>query len=275
MKDAQRHFALDGSIYKDTLAELAVKVAKASNGAVEDRLGRIYDEIIIDEVQDISRKSLDVLARLLDCQNVRLVMVGDVRQSLLDSDLMSTKNKDADRLKLLNWYREHETAKRLTIEEMNITKRSNQAIASFSDAIFPAALGFAETKSANEVTTGHDGVFLVREEHLNEYLRQFKAVPLRGSSASGKHLEHLGFTNIGQVKGLTYDRVVIFPTQPMLDLISKGTSLAEKSACSFYVAVTRARASVAIIVDARTLSKRLANAPALPVRLWSPSAQYL
>lgn len=270
LKDEHRYFASDGSIYRNTLAELAVKVAVAANGAVERRLGLIYDEIIIDEVQDISRKSLDILARLLACQNPRLVIVGDVRQSLLDSDLMSARNKNADRLQLLSWYRDHEKGGRLTIEEMTTTLRSNQVIASFSDAIFPAELGFAPTTSNNKETTGHDGVFLVHEAHLNEYVQRYSAVPLRGSSASGKHLNHLGFTNIGQVKGLTYDRVIIFPTQPMLDLISAGKAMAEKSACSFYVAVTRARASVAIIVDSKKLTKRLQDNPTLPIELWEP-----
>lgn len=270
LKNEHRHFAPDGSIYRNTLAELAIKVAEAANGAVERRLGLIYDEIIIDEVQDISRKSLDVLARLLNCQNPRLVIVGDVRQSLLDSDLMSARNKNADRLQLLSWYRDHENSGRLAIEEMATTRRSNQVIASFSDAIFPAELGFAPTTSANKETTGHDGVFLVNEAHLNDYVQRYGAVPLRGSAASGKHLNHLGFTNIGQVKGLTYDRVIIYPTQPMLALLSTGKPLADKSACSFYVAVTRARASVAIIVDSKTLTKRLRENPTLPIELWEP-----
>lgn len=86
-------------------------------------------------------------------------------------------------------------------------------------------------------------------------------------------MNHLGFTNIGQVKGLTYDRVIIYPTQPMLDLISTGKVMAEKSACSFYVAFTRARVSVAIIVDSKKLTKRLQETPALPVEIWSPPDQ--
>lgn len=267
----QRHFSPDGSIYKDTLAELAIKVAELSNGAVENRLSCIYDEVIIDEVQDIGRKSLDVIDRLLKCGHPRIVMLGDVRQSLIDSDRMSSKNKGVDRLRLISWYQEHKKARRLTIEEMNSTRRSNQAVASFSDAIFPAELGLAETESVNQVVTRHDGVFLVLEEHLDEYLQRYDAVPLRNSVNSGNHLDHLGFTNIGLVKGLTFDRVIIYPTKPILDLIATGTALPEKSACSFYVGVTRARASVAIIVDSKRMSPRLRENPTLPIVLWSPS----
>ncbi|MFT0762126.1 AAA family ATPase [Actinomyces sp. F1_1611] len=270
LKGEARYFSSNGSIYRESLPELSVKVAEAAQGKVENRLSRIYDEIIIDEVQDISRKSLDILARLLDFTSLRLVMVGDVRQSLLDSDLMSSRNKNADRLQLLSWYRDHEKSERLTIEEMTTTFRSNQTIASFSDAIFPPELGFAPTTSANKEITGHDGVFLVLEPHLNDYVQRYGAVLLRGSAASGKHLNHLGFTNIGQVKGLTYDRVIIYPTQPMLDLISTGKAMAAKSACSFYVAVTRARLSVAIIVDSKKLTKRLQDNPTLPIEWWEP-----
>lgn len=265
-----RYFSSNGSIYRESLPELSVKVAEAAQGKVEHRLSRIYDEIIIDEVQDISRKSLDLLARLLDCTSLRLVMVGGVRQSLLDSDLMPARNKNADRLQLLSWYRDHENSGRLAIEEMTTTLKSNQVIASFSDVIVPAELGFAPTTSANKETTGHDGVFLVNEAHLNDYIQRYGAVPLSGSAASGKHLNHLGFTNIGQVKDLTYDRVIIYPTQPMLALISTGKPLVDKRACSFYAAVTRARASVASIADSKTLTKRFRENPTLPIELWEP-----
>ncbi len=175
-----------GRYTKETLPELAVKVAEASQGAVEKRLGRIYDEIIIDEVQDISRKSLDIIERLLSQATPHLMLVGDVRQSLLDSDQTSSKNRNADRLGLINWYRKHESAGLLEIAELCETWRSNQRIADFSDRIFPTELGFAPTNSQNQTVTGHDGVFLVHERHLATYLENYHPMPLRSSKASGK-----------------------------------------------------------------------------------------
>lgn len=137
----RRYFSSNGSIYKETLPELAVKVAEAMQGAVEKRLGRIYDEIIVDEVQDISRKSLDIIERLISQATPHLILVGDVRQSLLDSDQTSSKNRNADRLGLINWYRKHESAGRLEIKELCETWRSNQRISDFSDRIFPLNWG--------------------------------------------------------------------------------------------------------------------------------------
>ncbi|MGQ4560535.1 UvrD-helicase domain-containing protein [Dermabacteraceae bacterium P7054] len=267
----RRYFSSNGSIYKEALPELAVKVAEAMQGAVEKRLGRIYDEIIIDEVQDLSRKSLDIIERLLAQAKPHLILVGDVRQSLLDSDQMSSKNRNADRLELINWYRKHESAGQLQIEELCETWRSNQRIADFSDCIFPSGLAFAKTQSKNQTVTGHDGVFLVHEHNLSTYLKKYDPVPLRGSKSSGKHLHYLGFKNIRKVKGLTYERVVIYPTNPMLKLITDGKPLADQSACLFYVGITRARASVAIIVNDKTLTKKLRNNPYIPITVWSPN----
>lgn len=272
LRGMRRYFSSNGSIYKETLPELAIKVAEAMQGAVENRLGRIYDEIIIDEVQDISRKSLDIIERLLSQAKSHLFLVGDVRQSLLDSDQMSSKNRTADRLGLINWYRRNESAGRLEIRELNETWRSNQKIANFSDRIFPSELGFAPTNSKNQAVTGHDGVFFVHEQYLATYLEKYHPVPLRSSRASGKRFTDLEFKNIGTVKGLTYERVIIVPTNPMLKLIAEGTPMKDKSACTFYVGITRARASVAIIVNDKTLTRKLRDDPFIPISVWTPDS---
>jgi hypothetical protein len=48
---------------------------------------------------------------------------------------------------------------------------------------------------------------------------------------------------------MTYKRVLIVPTAPIAKFISAGTHLEANSASSFYVAVTRAKQSVAIVID--------------------------
>ncbi len=50
-------------------------------------------------------------------------------------------------------------------------------------------------------------------------------------------------------KGMTYDRVLIVPTAPIAKFVASGAYLAEGPASSFYVAVTRAKQSVAIVLD--------------------------
>lgn len=262
-----RYFSPNRSIYKETLSELAVNVAKESQGAVEKRLSRIYDEIIIDEVQDISRKSLDIIERLLTNAKPRLILVGDVRQSLLDSELSSTKNKNADRVNLMKWYRKFEEDNLLTIDEKNETHRFNQTIANFSDTIFPKELKFPPTLSRMNETYHHDGVFLVAKEDLTHYHETFKPTILRHSIKSWKSQSALNPINFGESKGRTYSRVMILATKPIENFCLKEEKLNDKSACGFYVAVTRARYSVAIVIN-KSRATLIKLKPSIPI--WQP-----
>jgi DNA helicase II / ATP-dependent DNA helicase PcrA len=55
--------------------------------------------------------------------------------------------------------------------------------------------------------------------------------------------------NIGVSKGSTFDRVLIFPTKPMLKYIKSKDLAALPAPERLYVAVTRARYSVAFVVS--------------------------
>jgi DNA helicase-2/ATP-dependent DNA helicase PcrA len=55
--------------------------------------------------------------------------------------------------------------------------------------------------------------------------------------------------NFGVSKGLTHERVLIYTTNPMRKFLTKGTLLADKSACGLYVGVTRAVFSVAFVME--------------------------
>lgn len=56
--------------------------------------------------------------------------------------------------------------------------------------------------------------------------------------------------NMGESKGLTFDCVLIYPTKPILDWMKDHSkTLKDLSQSKFYVAVTRAKHSVAIVCD--------------------------
>ena len=71
----------------------------------------------------------------------------------------------------------------------------------------------------------------------------------------------LPFMNIGIAKGLSVPRVLIGPTAGMIDFLRKGKPMGETPSCSLYVAVTRAKFSVAFVVD---------NPARLGLTVWSP-----
>lgn len=232
--------------YKRFLSKLAIDVADASDETLITRLQRMFGEIYIDEVQDLTGYDLDILERLLDTtSSVR--MVGDLRQSVFDTNPQDQRHKKYRGLSMLNWFEEQKTAGRLELEYSSTTWRSVQAVASFSDTIFDPHLAFPATTSAQDKTSEHDGVFALAPEHVDAYLEQFRPACLR-QLVTTPVPEGVATSNFGISKGLTHDRVLIFPTAPIRAFLTKGTLLGGKPACGLYVGVTRAVYSVAFVM---------------------------
>jgi superfamily I DNA/RNA helicase len=56
--------------------------------------------------------------------------------------------------------------------------------------------------------------------------------------------------NFGESKGLSFDRVLIYPTDPIQNWLRNNNSvIADTSRSKLYVAITRARYSVAFVVS--------------------------
>jgi DNA helicase II / ATP-dependent DNA helicase PcrA len=245
--DPRRFLSGNDHVYKVHLPQLAVLVEAASKGTLLSRLSRLYDVIYIDEVQDLGGYDLEVL-RLLMGAPLRLRMVGDIRQAILLTNPREAKNKKYQYTGVLEWFKEQEASGRLAIERQSVTWRCHPEVAQFADTIFGARWGFAPTVSRNPITTGHDGVFLVRREHAQAYVDEFNPLCLRHSRAVAKDL-NLPFMNIGLSKGIGRKRVLIAPTGKIEKFLTKGIELDGSAAAHFYVAATRAEQSVAIILD--------------------------
>ena len=243
-----RFLDAEGRAFKLHLAQLALMTATASDGAVLDRLERIYDEICIDEVQDLNGYDLEVLRTLLDSR-VDLHMVGDVRQALLLTNPREQKNAQYKGIQVKRWFDEAAAGGLLEVTHAAATWRSNQALADFADSIFDSAWGFEKTVSMNTDATGHDGMFVVRPQHVDAYMAHFQPLCLRHSANSARSL-NLPFMNFGIAKGRSAERVLIAPTAAITRFLRSGTLLEDLAACSLYVAVTRARASAAFVTDA-------------------------
>lgn len=240
---------LDGGekAYKRHLARLATEVGDASSGAVLDRITRIYDTIFIDEVQDLNGYDLELLDALLDAP-INLRMVGDIRQAVVATNPRDPKNRQYKGLKIKNWFDKQVSASRLEVRHSSTTWRSNQTIADFADSIFEPSWGFARTQSENGAQTGHDGIFVLSEADARAYVRDFKPLCLRHSVAIARGVD-LPFVNIVPAKGMDVERVLIWPTKGVREFLRTGKRLDATPSCSLYVAVTRAQASAAFVVD--------------------------
>lgn len=124
--------------------------------------------------------------------------------------------------------------------------RCKVAICNLSNKLFS---DLPPTTSGNNETTIHDGVFLVREVDVAEYLKTYSPVQLR-ENVKTKVDQNYCVMNFGESKGLSFDRVLIYPTNPILKWLADNNSeLAPTSRSKLYVALTRARYSVGIICE--------------------------
>lgn len=243
------------NVYSDVVSDLAFVLDGASGGKVINRLAGIYDKIFVDEIQDLAGYDLEFLQLLLSSK-VRVVMVGDPRQAVYSTN-RSTKNKQFRGAKLVDWLEAREKDGLCDIETLDTSYRCNQTICDFADSVFPE---MSKTKSANLIQLEHTGILFVHQDHLEAYRAEYNPQELRWDRRSP--LAGQAARNFGQVKGQSFDRVLIHPTKGITDFIEHGEALKDGAAAKFYVAVTRARHSVAIV------AKKKSTATVIP--FWSP-----
>lgn len=267
----RHYFNKDFEPYSVRLPLLAKKVLQTAGDAPIKRLERIYDNLYIDEFQDLGGNDLEVLEALME-SNINMLFVGDARQALLSTSSSDRLHRDYRGVKVVDWFRAQEQADRCQIVPNDTTTRFNQRIADFSDLIHDPALALPPTHSKQTQITGHDGVFLVDEEHLDEYFSIHPKPPtILWYRNSDRAIPEGEVHTFGKAKGLTRDRIIILATDPMVKLLKARMAMSSKSACGFYVAATRARYSVAIVVK-RASQTHAALHPDFQgkVSLWEP-----
>jgi DNA helicase II / ATP-dependent DNA helicase PcrA len=230
-----------GDIYADWTADFAVKANDATSGDVVHRLEEMYDEIYVDEVQDLVGYDLDVLDALLGSKT-HITMVGDPRQHTYATN-RNRRNRKYRGAGLWDWFAERKNS--CKVQTNTVSYRSNQAICDFADALFPH---LPKTMSANAGATTPTGILTLQSAELSDYMAAHSPAVLRHSVTS----DTLGFggVNFGASKGSTFDHVVIFPTQPIKHYLKTNDPgvLADEARSKLYVAITRARHSVAFVV---------------------------
>lgn len=244
---AARYLTRDGDAYPSLLGKLTLDVIDSSKGAAIRRLERLYDSIYIDEAQDLRGNDLCVLERLLK-SSIDVHIFLDPRQSTLSTAEKDRKyKKNYPNAEVIKLYREWEGKGLLDIRYENETHRSIAPIAALSDIIVGDELGFGPTVSVVEPRGRHDGIYIIAKSDLNRYVNEYGATLLALQKS-----EKYGISdsmNFRKSKGMTRDDVVIVTTGPIEKFLTTGAPLKPVSVCGFYVAVTRARYSVALAVE--------------------------
>lgn len=112
----------NGAVYACELGRLAHELIGESGGALIRRLECMFDEILIDEVQDLSSHDWEIVDALMSSQ-IDVRMVGDIRQSVLATNPRSAKNKRYAYAEVIKWFREREVQGSLVISECATTWR--------------------------------------------------------------------------------------------------------------------------------------------------------
>lgn len=239
------YFTKDIKIYSDKISEFVCAVNEKTDCAVVDRISKIYSKIFIDEIQDLAGYDLELL-KLLFSSNSEVLLVGDPRQGTYSTN-SSSKNKQFKKANVINFFFQDKSIDIETDEtSLLINYRCNEVICNLSNNLFK---NFAGTKSGNDSISGHDGVFFIKENDVEDYLRKYNPVQLRDSKKKIVN-ENFMVMNFGESKGLSFNRVLIYPTKPFTDwFMDNESDLAETSRSKLYVAITRARYSVGIVLN--------------------------
>lgn len=240
--DIKKYYISGGEyIYTDKITDFIIQCNSRSSGLVINRLEEQYDYIFIDEVQDMAGYDLDFIELIIKSR-IGIMIVGDCRQATYFTNC-SIKNKQYKGCCIDSLFQEWEKQGLVEIEERNINYRSNQMICDFSDRLYPE---YTASRSSEVSSNEHEGIIRIPQTEVERYILQWNPTILR-YSRSTKTPDTLVF-NYGETKGLTFDRVLIYPTKTILDYLNSGTELEPLTRSKFYVAITRARHSVAIVV---------------------------
>lgn len=238
-------FDSKGRLYSDKIAALALLCNRRSGGAVFDRLKALYTRIYIDEVQDLAGYDLDLVEAAMRA-GVRLRMVGDNRQATYHTN-ESPRHSSFRGPKIIKKFQEWHRDGLCSLDHHDWSYRCHQDICDVADSLFPE---FEKTRSMATAACSHAGVFLVEKRLVDRYVatHQPRLLVYSKQTETGGH----DGLNFGDSKGLEFPHVLIFPTAPVRKWLKSGDPgviASDASRAKLYVAITRAKYSVAFVFD--------------------------
>ncbi len=246
----RHYFTKDMKIFSDKLSKFVFKVNRKSRNEVFRRISRLYSSIFIDEVQDLAGYDLELIKNLLKTES-EVLLVGDPRQVTYLTHL-STKHKKYREGRIKQFLLDNCSSligKNIDEHSLLHSHRNNEMICKYSSQLYP---DFPESEACDccdREATRHDGVFFIRPNDVKKYLETYNPMQLRWSAAENTD-KSFPAMNFGESKGLTFDRVLIYPTADMVSWIENlTTKLTGQTRSKFYVGLTRARHSTAIIFE--------------------------
>jgi DNA helicase-2/ATP-dependent DNA helicase PcrA len=246
------YFTKDLKIYSDKISKFIVNSNKKSGGKIIERLTKIYKYIFIDETQDLAGYDLDII-KLLFKSKCEVILVGDPRQTIYRTHPTRKYPKYQNGNIVEFFEKELKKSESCKIDPTSLaaSHRNNQIIADFSSKLYPQLPKtiVCNCSSCRTNESDHIGIFLINKNNIDSYLMTFNAIQLRWGKTIAYNQDYQVY-NFGESKGLTFDHVLIYPTEDMVKWVKKQIPIKSKSTLAkFYVAITRARYSVGIVLN--------------------------
>lgn len=240
-------------VYSDKLSKLVLRCDDASNGHVFDRIQRIFPHIFIDEVQDLAGHDLDLLVKFFRSTS-SVLLVGDPRQVtyLTHHERHHVSYANGGIVQFLKSKLPQRIKWQLDDKSLSLSHRNSKMICEISSKLYPSMTP-SQPCSCNTCRRPEliaSGLFVVKRKDVDTYLQSYPAIQLRDDVTVKGINNHFPAMNFGVSKGRGFDRVLIFPNQPMLAWFrDPEAELKPQTRAKLYVALTRARHSVAVVSD--------------------------
>ncbi len=254
------HYFVNYKIIPNSISKFVCKTNEKIDDEVINRLSSLYSYIFIDEVQDLAGYDLELIRELFKSP-INILLVGDPRQVtyLTNQPKLNSPYKNG---KIEQYIKDKCNTLSVELDKKTLREshRNNSHICDFSSRLYPSMdISLPCTCLKCRIPKNYEGLYVIREIDVEKCKQKFigeNIGVLRWQKAV--HPEK----NYGDSKGLTYQRVFIYPTKTIIDYLKDGNLIKEvknkkgiieeKDAfdiAKFYVAVTRANTSVFIIYD--------------------------
>ena len=244
----KKYVTASGNVYSNMISKLPCVLDGLSNGCVFRRMRKIFSYVFVDEIQDFAGYDLEVIRKLHEV-GCDITLVGDPRQTTYQTHY-EVKYKKYANGKIVNFVQENIPEMKIDSTTLATSYRNNQIICDLANQMYP---DMKPCDSAMNEKTEHDGIFWIEEKDVDSYMKIYNPIQLRHDRRT-KVNEKFRVMTFGSAKGLTFDRVLIYPTQPMLNWLSgKSKDMKDESLSKFYVAVTRAKYSVGFVYKTKKI----------------------
>ena len=213
------YFTKNFKIYSDKISKFIFECNKKTKGEIIERISRIYPRIYIDEVQDLAGWELEIL-KLLFGSKANILLVGDPRQTVYSTH-NSQKFKKYKCGKIKEFIEKECKRNICDIDEDVLQKshRNNKIICDFSSKLYPEYAACKPCKCEKcRIPSDHDhqGLYLVKKDHVEEYCQRYNPQKLHYQKAEFPDL------NFGVSKGLSFERILIYPTERIINYLKNG-----------------------------------------------------